>query len=115
YPEAVTTGYYGSLTVRAVQRFQCKHLNLCQGTPDTNGYGLAGPKTRQKMNEILGTRTTTTAGGAFANQTTPTDQTGQTRAALISKIKETIKQLQQQLLTLLTQLAAMLQAKVEGR
>ncbi len=52
YPEGIISGYYGELTVKAVQRFQCKYNIICQGTPETTGYGLVGPKTKAKLNEI---------------------------------------------------------------
>ncbi|MFH0936666.1 MAG: peptidoglycan-binding protein, partial [Candidatus Daviesbacteria bacterium] len=55
YPEGLTTGYYGTLTQKAVERFQCKYNIICFGTPDTTGYGLVGPKTRLKINEIFST------------------------------------------------------------
>ncbi len=53
YPEATVTGYYGTLTVKAVQRFQCKYNIVCGGSPDSTGYGLAGPATRAKINEVF--------------------------------------------------------------
>ncbi|KKT55333.1 MAG: Peptidoglycan-binding domain 1 protein [Candidatus Giovannonibacteria bacterium GW2011_GWB1_44_23] len=46
YPEGIITGYYGSLTRKAVERFQQKY-----GIEQT---GLAGPQTRAKLNEIFG-------------------------------------------------------------
>lgn len=52
YPEGRITGYYGSLTAAAVQRFQKKYGIVNSGSPDTTGYGLAGPETRAKLNEI---------------------------------------------------------------
>lgn len=45
YPEAQVTGYYGALTEAAVKRFQCKHRLVCDGTPDSTGYGVTGPRT----------------------------------------------------------------------
>ncbi|MBI2609940.1 fibronectin type III domain-containing protein [Candidatus Giovannonibacteria bacterium] len=44
YPEGRVTGYYGALTFQAVKRFQAKY-----GILQT---GIAGPKTRAKLNEI---------------------------------------------------------------
>ena len=44
YPEALVTGYYGSLTRKAVERFQSKY-----GIEQT---GIAGPLTRVKLNEV---------------------------------------------------------------
>lgn len=45
YPEKSVTGYYGALTEAAVKRFQCKHKLVCDGTPESTGYGVAGPRT----------------------------------------------------------------------
>lgn len=49
YPEAITTGFYGSLTERAVQRFQMKHSIAAPGDA---GYGFVGPKTRAVLNSL---------------------------------------------------------------
>ena len=54
YPEGLTTGYFGPLTQKAVQRFQCKYNIVCFGTPYSTGYGSVGPKTRNKLNKSLG-------------------------------------------------------------
>lgn len=45
YPEARVTGYYGPLTEAAIRRFQCKNKLVCEGTPESTGYGVAGPRT----------------------------------------------------------------------
>ena len=45
YPNALVTGYYGALTEAAVKRFQCKNKIVCEGTPDSTGYGVTGPRT----------------------------------------------------------------------
>lgn len=45
YPEGKITGYYGTLTQAAVQRFQGKNGIVSSGTPSSTGYGRAGPKT----------------------------------------------------------------------
>ncbi len=54
YPEGLVTGYYGSLTTKAVQAFQAKYGIVSSGTPTTTGYGRVGPKTRAKLNEVFG-------------------------------------------------------------
>ena len=54
YPEGLVTGYFGQLTEKAVQRFQAKYNLVSSGTPGTTGYGLVGPKTRAKLQEIFG-------------------------------------------------------------
>jgi peptidoglycan hydrolase-like protein with peptidoglycan-binding domain len=45
YPEAQITGYYGALTEAAVRRFQCKNKLVCDGTAESTGYGVTGPRT----------------------------------------------------------------------
>lgn len=47
------TNYFGSLTERAVQKFQAKYGVVSSGSPDTTGYGRMGPKTRSKLAEIF--------------------------------------------------------------
>ncbi len=49
YPEAQVSGYYGALTEAAVKRFQCKNKLVCDGTPDSTGYGVTGPRTAALM------------------------------------------------------------------
>ena len=45
YPEGIVTGYYGTLTTAAVERFQCVYDIICSGSPVTTGYGRVGPLT----------------------------------------------------------------------
>ena len=54
YPEGLTSGYYGSLTTKAIQRFQCKHNIVCSGSAGGTGYGVFGPKTRKVFGEVYG-------------------------------------------------------------
>ena len=49
YPEGVVTGYFGHLTEEAIQRFQEKHDIVATGTPDTTGFGIVGPRTREEI------------------------------------------------------------------
>ncbi|MBM2817843.1 MAG: Serine-rich adhesin, platelet-type, partial [Parcubacteria group bacterium] len=51
YPEGTVSGYYGSLTEKAVQKFQEKYGIAGSGE---EGYGVVGPKTRVKLSEIFG-------------------------------------------------------------
>lgn len=44
-----TTGFFGAMTEAAVKQFQCKKMNICSGSPNTNGYGAVGPRTRAAM------------------------------------------------------------------
>lgn len=57
YPEGLITGYFGSLTRAAVQRFQAFYGIVSSGSPSTTGYGRVGPATMAKMNQLI-------AGGA---------------------------------------------------
>ncbi|MCF7835904.1 MAG: peptidoglycan-binding protein [Candidatus Marinimicrobia bacterium] len=68
YPEKLVTGYYGSLTEKAVQRWQAKYGVVSSGSADTTGYGVVGPKTRAKMNSVCGGTSTIiqqTASGVY--------------------------------------------------
>src|SRR3989344_1286572 len=69
YPEAQVTGYYGTLTTTAVQRFQAKYNIVSSGSPSTTGYGRVGPKTMDVINSICGAATNDV--GAFM-QVSPT-------------------------------------------
>lgn len=53
YPEGLVTGYFGSATMKAVQRFQEKYGIASSGA---SGYGNVGPKTRAKLNELFGNK-----------------------------------------------------------
>jgi len=55
YPEGLVTGYFGSLTRAAINRFQEKHANeILAPYGLTKGVGFVGPKTLEKLNELLG-------------------------------------------------------------
>jgi len=43
------TGYFGKLTQVAVQKWQCKNMNICSGSPSSNGWGSVGSRTRAVM------------------------------------------------------------------
>ncbi|MEK7607581.1 MAG: peptidoglycan-binding domain-containing protein [Patescibacteria group bacterium] len=48
------TTYMGKLTQKAIKKFQVKYGIVSSGTPETTGYGNLGPKTRAKLNELMG-------------------------------------------------------------
>jgi len=52
YPEGLVTGYFKSLTEAALKRFQIKYGIVA--SEEAEGAGFCGPKTRAKINEILG-------------------------------------------------------------
>jgi plastocyanin len=54
YPEGLVTGYYGTLTRRAVERFQKKHGIVSTGDPVSTGFGAVGPRTRTAINALIG-------------------------------------------------------------
>ncbi|MDP2676969.1 MAG: hypothetical protein Q8O83_04795, partial [bacterium] len=45
------TNFFGSLTEKAVQKFQKKYGVALEGDP---GFGFVGPKTRVKLQEVFG-------------------------------------------------------------
>lgn len=47
------TSYFGRLTRDAVRKFQKKYNIVSVGNERTTGYGLVGPKTRTKFNELF--------------------------------------------------------------
>ena len=51
YPEGVVNGRFGPATLRAVKRFQLKYNITTENNP---GYGYVGPRTRAKLNEMMG-------------------------------------------------------------
>ncbi|MEK7555706.1 MAG: peptidoglycan-binding protein [Patescibacteria group bacterium] len=61
YPEGTISGYFGSLTQKAVGRFQVKYG---VATPSDLGYGNVGPKTRAKFEEVFGAATPTSTGSS---------------------------------------------------
>lgn len=78
YPQGLVTGYFGSLTVAAVQRFQAFYGIVSSGTAATTGYGRVGPATMAKMNAII-------AGGTVGGGT----PTGDISAPYISGVTMT--------------------------
>ncbi len=64
------TTYYGSVTERAVKKFQCRELNVCSGSTEVNGYGAVGPKTRRKLAETVGQDTQNTQITVYSTSST---------------------------------------------
>ena len=59
YTYGEITGFFGGATELAVQRFQCRNNIACSGTPDDNGYGFVGARTRALMSARCSTTQTT--------------------------------------------------------
>ena len=53
YPEDAVTGYFGSSTLAAVQRWQAAQGIVSSGNSESTGYGNVGPLTREDMNKEL--------------------------------------------------------------
>ncbi len=67
YPEALITGYYGSLTEAAVKRWQTKFNIVSSGDADSTGFGVTGPRTAA----AIALQCSTSSGGGN-NVTSPT-------------------------------------------
>lgn len=63
YPEGTISGYFGTLTQYAVQRFQARHGLVTSGTPNTTGYGVVGPATRSLIGNVCRGGTPQPSGG----------------------------------------------------
>lgn len=48
------TGYFGLITQAALQQWQSALGIVSSGGPDTTGWGMVGPRTRQKIAELCG-------------------------------------------------------------
>jgi peptidoglycan hydrolase-like protein with peptidoglycan-binding domain len=66
YPEGLVTGFYGSLTQRAVERFQCAHQIICTGSVAATGYGRVGPATLAQIQLLAGGGTPSPSGDTSA-------------------------------------------------
>ncbi len=53
YPEDAVTGFFGSSTLAAVQKWQAEHGIVSSGSPDSTGFGTVGPLTREDMNKEM--------------------------------------------------------------
>ncbi|TSC61411.1 MAG: peptidase M15A [Parcubacteria group bacterium Athens0416_74] len=69
YPEAMITGYYGSLTEAAVKRWQTKYNIVSSGDAESTGFGVTGPRTAAAISLQCSGGST---GGVVGNVTSPT-------------------------------------------
>jgi chitodextrinase len=46
------TGFFGALTQKAVQQFQCSQNIVCSGSQWATGWGMVGAKTRKALNAL---------------------------------------------------------------
>lgn len=70
YTYGQATGYYGSVTQAAVQRYQAREGIVSSGDPQSTGYGAVGARTRAALNESLSvssSRSAATGSGSGAS------------------------------------------------
>lgn len=81
------TGYYGFATAQAVQRYQCREMRICFGSPESNGYGVVGPKTRAAIGTLqasIASITATTTPGT--KSVSPTGEGGSATSSASSPV-----------------------------
>ena len=100
------TNYFGLLTRKAVMKFQAKYGIISSGDEETTGYGLFGPKTRAKFQEVFSQTV------APASTKAPIVASAE-RQALIDSVEAQIKSLQEKLAQLLAELTEMLKKQIE--
>lgn len=80
------TGFFGNLTLAAVEKFQCAEGVVCTGGP---GWGLVGPKTRAALNALLGSSTMAASSSASVSSLQAEIQTLESElAALEAQAKQ---------------------------
>ena len=114
YPEAITSGYYGSLTQKAVENFQKKYGIVDSGTPSTTGFGLAGPGTRAKLSELYGGSSIVSSSGGETSSSFQGGISSADQEALKIQLQQQIDELKKLLEQLLAELVAALQAQLQG-
>jgi hypothetical protein len=70
YPEGLVTGYFGQLTAKAVKKFQEKNAgDVLKPLGLSEGTGVVGEKTIEKMNKVIAESATTNVGGTVNSAT----------------------------------------------
>ncbi|HVM73652.1 MAG TPA: DUF4214 domain-containing protein [Candidatus Paceibacterota bacterium] len=71
YPEGLVTGYYGTLTQAAVERWQAINNIVSSGSPTTTGWGVVGPHTRAAIARSCSTGSTTVSSSVSTTPVPP--------------------------------------------
>jgi hypothetical protein len=82
FPEQNVSGFFGSATERAVQRFQAREDIVSEGSPFTTGFGVLGGRTRARIRELCGG----TADGGYTGQGTSGGTIGGSPAARVADL-----------------------------
>ena len=62
YLSSSATGFFGTLTLQALQKFQCDKGVACSGAP---GWGIVGPKTRTVLNGLSSSSSVTSSNSSL--------------------------------------------------
>lgn len=102
------TSYYGQLTIEAIKKFQCQYSIVCSGDELTTGYGLAGVKTIDRLNEL--------ASNQKENQIQPQNPSAEQASSVSTQsTQEKIINLKQQLTELMIQVVDLLNKQKTGQ
>ncbi len=85
YPEGAITGVFDLATQRAVKRYQVANGIISWGSPNTTGFGVVGPRTRETM--ALGCENLNATSTATTSTSTATSTNNQITDTLVSDIK----------------------------
>ncbi len=84
YPEGLVTGYFGTKTVLAVQRWQVKNGILPLDATESNGFGAVGPRTLAAMRLVWCLQSSTTAAPFVPPYTSMQSGTAQKPSSTVS-------------------------------
>ena len=86
YPQGLVTGYFGTDTQEAVQRWQMLQGIVATGTPQSTGYGVVGPRTRSEMDKEMEVEC---EGGDSNSSTASSTVSGENESSSASPISQT--------------------------
>lgn len=94
------TTKFGALTRTAVRKFQCEKMQLCSGDEGSNGYGMVGASTRERILALVGTAPEVAVSEHTTTATVTTDDSAQ-----ITALQKQIAELTAQIFVLKQKLA----------
>lgn len=95
-PAVDATGFFGNLTLHAVQQFQCAQSVVCTNGP---GWGIIGPKTRNILNELLeqGTASSSSSTSVSISASTSSSMSAAAMLAEVQALEGELASLEKQL------------------